>query len=144
MCLGQNVLVSRFSDVLCGNCVKYFYILGTSFLLLDPCNEGHSVAVNVCVQVGASLTIACNVQDSAAAWLGPNFENPAFISSSVSMMTWLNDMVDLKFINQTPTCILSSATIDNVQQSVDGLDLFCWTHIPGRSGANISITVIGE
>ena len=130
---------------LCNNCVKFSLILGSSFLSVDPCEQNQSVAVSVCVQVGTSLTIACNVQDSsAAAWLDPNFENAAFISSSISMMTWLNGMVELKFINQTPTCILSSATFDNVQPSVDGLDLFCRTHVPGRSGANISIIVVGE
>ena len=128
----------------CNHCVKYSLLLGSTILWLDPCNQGQSVAVKVCVQVGTSLTIACNVQDTAAAWLGPNLENPAFISSSVSMVSWLNDMVDLKFVNQTPTCILSSATIDNVQPSLDGLELFCRTHIPGRSGANFSIVVLGE
>ena len=111
---------------------------------MDPCNQNRSVVVNVCVLVGASLTIVCNVHDTAAAWLSPDFESTASVSASVPMMTRLNNTVELKFISQTYTCVLSSATIHNVQPSLDGLDLFCGTHVPGRNGANISVGVIGQ
>ena len=139
MCFFQDFLM-----FLCNNCVKFSLILGSSFLLLNPCNQSDSVAVKVCAHLGTNLTIACNIQDSAAAWLGPNFENPELISPSMVTASWLNGMVELKFISNAPPCILSSATIDNVQQSADGLDLFCRTNLPDRSGANISIIVISE
>ena len=139
MCFSQDFPMS-----FCDNCVKYFLLLGSMFLSVDPCNEDQSVAVDVCVLVGTSLAIVCNVQDTAAAWRSPDFESTASISASIPMLTRLNDMVELNFMNQSSTCILSNATIDNVQPSLDGLDIFCWTHIPGRSRANFSIVVIGE
>ena len=139
----NSMFLTRFSNVFFDNCVKYSLFLGSLVLSVDLCNQNQSIAVKVCVLVGTSLAIVCNVQGTSVAWLSPNFTT-AVILQIDPMFTKLNDMVDLNFMNQTHSCLLSNATIDNVQPSVDGLDLSCRLNSPEGSHANISIVVIGE
>ena len=132
----------------CCNCINFHLISGDSFLKVDPCNSKDSVTVTVCVSVGTNLTISCNLHDTSAAWMSPQFESPALISPTIPTKTRLNNTVVLQFIrssyNDTTICLLSDAIIQNVQPSVNGVNIVCSPNVHGRSRANITIFTIGE
>ena len=113
----------------------------------DLCHEEQQTGLTVitlCVLPGNDVRIYCAVPDSSVTWI--NLEYGTEATSNFKRDVEFGP-VNLHFIGLEGSgniCANSSATVDNIQKPVDGLNVTCSTSTSGQSSYLFEINVIGE
>ena len=96
---------------------------------------------------GQDVTITCSLPNADVAWISPQFTSLPVVLSSVvgTSSTRLDGAIVFKLTNVIagpPPCVSTTATIANIQESMQGLNLSCSDGVSLL--ATVNIDVIGK
>ena len=128
-------------------------------VLHDPCAGDEVPIANFCngsmttfsnttsFLPGQNVTITCSVSNYAVVWLSPQFISSSVVISNVvgTSSTRLDGAIVFNLTNEIagpPPCTTTTATIANIQESMQGLSLTCSDGV--NSLATVNIDVIGK
>ena len=93
---------------------------------------------------GADVTLTCNVIDSGVFWNSSWFVMPVQVNSVVLSAAESGITLQLDIVSVDPLCATATATITKIQESMDGLDLTCFTTVGGGFTSTVLFDVIGK
>ena len=121
------------------------YFSGDVTLTANQCT-GTDQLFNSTVSVlpGSNITLTCSVLDSVVRWNSSLFAMPLRVGlvQMTAVESGITFQLDTVSIN--PTCANATATITNIQESMDGLDLMCFNVLPPGFTSTVLFSVVGK
>ena len=88
---------------------------------------------------GKDVNITCSIPDTSVIWSSPEFESVALVNTVQNNETRLDGAIVFSLVEVVPgppPCATTTATIADIQESMQGLSLTC------TDGLNSAMTVI--
>ena len=118
---------------------------GDEMPIADFCNSSETYFNDVYSFLpGENVIITCSVESRTLTWTSPNFSDPVILNFALGTnATRLNGTIvfELFPVPHEQDCVTSTATIVDIQESLQGLSLAC---IPNVEAAKFTINVVGK
>ena len=104
---------------------------GNVTLTANECTEPDQLFNSiVSVLPGTNITLTCSVVATSMWWNSSQFAMPLLLTNIGVPVLESGITLQLDTATVSPTCASATATITNIQESMDGLDLTCYNGIP--------------
>ena len=119
---------------------------GDVTLTANQCTEPDRLFNNtVSVFPGSNITLTCSMVDTGVWWNSSQFTMPLRIESGSMTGAESGITLQLDTVSTSPLCSNATATITNIQQSMDGLELTCYNVIAMKEfTTTVMFEVIGK
>ena len=103
-------------------------VSGSATLIADQCTDlNKHFNTTIRVLQGTNVTLTCSVVDTGVRWNSSQFAKPVRVDNNEPNAMELGSSITFQFdtTSLAPLCTNATATITDIQQSMDGLDLTC-------------------
>ena len=100
---------------------------GDVMLTANQCTEPDQLFnSSVSVFAGTNITLTCSLVETIVRWNSSQFAMPVLVTSVGVPVMESGITFQLDMVSTRPLCVNATATITNIQGSMDGLDLTCY------------------
>ena len=118
---------------------------GDVTLIANQCTEPDEFFNSlVTVLPGDSIVLTCSLFETNVRWNSPQFVMPVQLDFDDRSAVESGIVFQIGTISQSPLCSNATATITNIQPSMDELNLTCFNPIPPEFTSAVVFNVIGK
>ena len=122
------------------------YFAGNVTLTANQCTEPDQLFNStVSVLPGSNITLTCSLVATDVSWNSSQFTMPIEVNGGQMTGAESGITLQLDTVSTSPTCSNATATVTNIQETMDGLDLTCYNVVPTQEfSSTVMFDVIGE
>ena len=98
----------------------------------------------VSVLPGSNVSLTCSILDTGVKWKSSWFTMPVELDIGEMSSVESGIALQLDTISTNPLCSNATATITNIQDTMDGLDITCYNILPPGFTSTVLLDVIGK
>ena len=118
---------------------------GDVTLIANQCTEPDEFFNSlVTVLPGDSIVLTCSLFETNVRWKSPQFAMLVQLDFDDRSAVESGIVFQIDTISQSPLCSNATATITNIQSSMDELNLTCFNPIPPEFTSTVVFNVIGK